>query len=69
MVAEKSKLEYLFKMEASMKHYVLEVFYNDGTYAEFVIVADDMQNAIFKMLDIEFEEGVGMLHLEEECSL
>ena len=48
-----------------MKHYILEVFYNDGTNGQFIIIAEDMQGAIFKMLDIEFE-GVEMLHLEEE---
>ena len=49
-----------------MKHYILEIFYNDGTNAQFVIVAEDMQGAIFKMLDIKFDGDIGMLHLEEE---
>ena len=49
-----------------MKHYILEIFYNDGTNAQFVIVAEDMQGAIIKMLDIEFDGDIGMLHLEEE---
>lgn len=49
-----------------MKHYILEVFYQDGTNAQFIIVADNMQGAVFKMLDFEFEEEVMMLHLEEE---
>ena len=49
-----------------MKHYILEVFYDDGTNGQFVIVAENMEGAIMKMLDIEFEEGIAMLHLEVE---
>lgn len=49
-----------------MKHYILEVFYKDGLNAQFIIVAENIQGAVIKMLDFEYEDEVEMLHLEEE---
>lgn len=49
-----------------MKHFVLEIFYKSGEYEVRIIIADDMQGAIIKMLDIEFGDEVQMLQMEEE---